>query len=244
MSLTKEIKPLYEEKTCGCPICDSVVKYKKYDFKQVEYYMDGQPKLPFAEYIQNVCFCEKCGFVFKPNSFNEDDVISKDLMSTVNSKEFKEIFNSEQLSQEEKFLNIIEKLENIKGNGGAIHFIELLKLWYYQENKNKEEILSQIQNAINENIKFENIVHTSHISQNQLYYNNKLKSKDKELRVNISKEEMLIDFYRQLGNFEKANEILKYCIDNYNLKSDVSKGHLTYFKYQKKLIEEKNSEHL
>lgn len=240
----KETKPLYEEKTCSCPICGNTVKYRVYDFDQIDYYMDGQPKIPFCEYIKSFCICEHCGYIFKPNMFKNDDVISIDLNKAINSLEFKKILENQKITYEEKFLEIIQFLKHIKGNSNAIHFTELLKLWYYQDEKNESEIYSQIEKAIDENIRFENFVHTSHTTQNFLYYNDKIPTKEKKLKVRISKEEMLIDLYRQMGNFEKSYEILEYCLNNYNLKSNDSKGHFTYLMYEKELIKQKNSKHL
>lgn len=233
----KETKPLYKEKTCSCPICGNTVKYREYDFSQIDYYMDGRPKMKFVDCIKQFGVCEKCGYVFIPTYFrNENVILEGKIRDFVFSKEFEQIRKSETLTEEEKFLLSIEFLADKPGNQATIMMYEMYKLWYYEEKETKEFVDKYRKYFIKQlSEKYWSTSPSVSLRLKQLNF--KTKNKTEKLLV-ISRNEMVIDFYRTIGDFENADRVLKMCFEQYPLKSADSPLK-TYLNQQKSLINKK-----
>ena len=114
----------------------------------------------------------------------------------------------------------------------------MYEMWLHREKD--VDITPYIIETIKQIENLHNFTHLATVYPYQLFYETNPKGDEV---VYIGKNEQLIDLYRQIGNFKKAEEILDNCFKNYNFKSDRSVL-FTYLKQEEKLIKEKNTEHI
>lgn len=236
----KEQKPIMQVKTRKCPVCGEIVEFYEYDSENLEYFMDGQPKLSFNEVMRRFCICKKCGYITNPYVYKDEDKVQDVVKEFVYSDEYQNAINTHYNTDGDKFIALVKMLQNAKGNIVAISHDKMYELWLYRENNT--DVTSKIKDTIKQIEDLQHLTHLTKVYPSQLYYTTKTSEKNKEM-VYIGKNEQLIDLYRQIGNFKKAEEILNHCFKSYNFQSDDS-ALFTYLKQEEKLIKEKSMKHI
>lgn len=236
----KEHQQKTQIKTCNCPVCGENIEFCEYNNETIDYYMDGQPKLSFGEIMQRFCICQKCGYITNPYVYKDEDEVPDVVKEFVYSDEYQNAINTHHNTDGDKFIALVKMLQNTKGNIVTISHDKMYELWLYRENNT--DVTSKIEDTIKQIEDLQHFVHLTKVYPSQLYYTTKTSKKNKEM-VYIGQNEQLIDLYRQIGNFKKAEEILNHCFESYNFKSDDS-ALFTYLKQEEKLIKEKNMKHI